>query len=489
MLVFHKVTRPTALALAVMLGVSAAHAEVRRLSQSGFAETVIRAPSEDGTTWVTVGERRVAWAGGLEQNMGLLARVLTPNTDSDTSVGTAVSPSEVRMSLGHGSRRIVSSSESVVARLDARLAFELTEARTAVPRVDGLVTSSVFPNGDEPLVSLDLYRVTDAGASPIALRSGQATVLSAGRYEIRGTSSLQVSASLLRRSGSGSMGSVLGLTLSEVATTLRGPDPVADIGGKPGPFAVTSMVIPQPAGYRAGTVYAPTGTTEGPFAVAVFVPGPLGGQKQHAWLAQHLASHGFVSVVIDTQSLFDNSQARNLQAANAMQQVIAWSAQAGTPLAGRIDPARQIVLGQGAGQPLPFIAAGSAVQAAVALAPQVASKDRVPGPVKAPTLVVGCQADIVQPVATHARPLYIDWLRTDLEPRNPKAFLMVTGGATGSCTTHLATTEQKALVGHAVTAWLKRMVDLDARYTRHLCGDWGLQGRPGVVEFYPACER
>ena len=108
-----------------------------------------------------------------------------------------------------------------------------------------------------------------------------------------------------------------------------------------------------------------------------------------------------------------------------------------------------------------------------------------------PTLVVGCQRDVVAPVAVRAIPMY------ESTPRSvSKAYLELAGGD------HLCVETgngNKAIQGKYAVAWMKRFVDDDVRYCavpvrgparRRPAGERGV-GVPGELpllmrSFHPA---
>ena len=119
-----------------------------------------------------------------------------------------------------------------------------------------------------------------------------------------------------------------------------------------------------------------------------------------------LASNGFVVIVIDTLSPTNNAEQRAVQLIAALNQVIAFSATVGHPLLGRVDGNRLGVMGHsyGGGGALLAGTNNPSLKAVIPLAPYYESTS-FPWLTVA-TLVVGCQRDVVAPVAVRAFPMY-----------------------------------------------------------------------------------
>src|SRR5712671_3824653 len=69
----------------------------------------------------------------------------------------------------------------------------------------------------------------------------------------------------------------------------RGPDPtVSALEATAGPFAVATSTVASGSGFGGGTIYFPTNTTEGPFAVIVDAPGFTEKQSAVNWWGPRL---------------------------------------------------------------------------------------------------------------------------------------------------------------------------------------------------------
>jgi hypothetical protein len=95
----------------------------------------------------------------------------------------------------------------------------------------------------------------------------------------------------------------------------RGPDPTTSSVRSSGPYSTsTSSVSSWVSGFGGGTIYYPTGTSE-TFGGIVVSPGYTASSSSLAWYGRRLASHGFVVLVIDTNSRFDQPNSRGRPAA------------------------------------------------------------------------------------------------------------------------------------------------------------------------------
>lgn len=247
---------------------------------------------------------------------------------------------------------------------------------------------------------------------------------------------------------------------AQVAPVQRGPAPtVQSLEAALGPLAVSSAKVQSPAGYGAATVYYPTATDQGVFGLVVLAPGFLGAQSYYAWLAERVASHGFVVASINTNSIFDSPSARTPQITAALNQVLALSKVASTPYAGKVDPARLALMGHSAGGGGAMAAALAAptLKAVVALTPAHTIKDY--SSLRVPTLVLAGEKDVIAPNSSYSRPMFASF-----DAALSSAYIEV-AGADHLGPTFLGTTADKAAMGKYTIAWLKRFVDGDVRYT------------------------
>ncbi|RZI82703.1 MAG: alpha/beta hydrolase [Rubrivivax sp.] len=253
---------------------------------------------------------------------------------------------------------------------------------------------------------------------------------------------------------------VLSLISGVAQAQLHGPDPtVQTLEAAKGPYATTSATVGSPSGYGAATVYYPTVRTEGQFGVVVLAPGFLAIQNYYRWLAERVASHGFVVVTVNFNSVFDQPDSRGTQMGKAMQQVVNLSKTMTTPYYGVIDVNRQAMMGHsmGGGGTLAAAKANPALKAAVALAPWHTTKTW--STIQVPTLIISDEKDTIATNTEHSNVFYASFAAT-----LPSAKIEL-AGADHVCGIQASAETCKTPLAKYSIAWLKRFVDTDTRYT------------------------
>ena len=241
----------------------------------------------------------------------------------------------------------------------------------------------------------------------------------------------------------------------------KGPDPtVAALEGT-GPWAIANTKLPSSSEYGAATtVFYPKDRSAGSFGLVVLCPGFVSAASLYQGVAQRIASHGFVVVTVSTKSLFDQPKARGAQMIAVMKAVLAQNKTAAVAYAGQVDEQRVAFMGHSAGGSGTFYAAASNPQlkALVGMMPGEPGTNFTPfAGIRIPTLVLTGEKDAL--ASSWARPYF-----KSLDPSLPAAFIELAGA------NHLAswTTSSQAAQGKVAkyaTAWLKRFVDEDTRYT------------------------
>src|SRR5215467_3300076 len=126
----------------------------------------------------------------------------------------------------------------------------------------------------------------------------------------------------------------------------RGPAPTtSSIQATTGPFATQSFTVNSGNGFGGGTITAPTDTSQGTFGAIVFVPGFTAAASNYTWIGNRIASFGFVTFVINTNSRFDMPPARSTQQRAALSFLTSSS----SPVASRIDKTRLAASGHSMG--------------------------------------------------------------------------------------------------------------------------------------------
>ncbi|MFC4069434.1 alpha/beta hydrolase family protein [Actinoplanes subglobosus] len=252
----------------------------------------------------------------------------------------------------------------------------------------------------------------------------------------------------------------------------RGPAPtVASLEAATGPFAIESVTVARAevSGFGGGTVYHPTDTSAGSFGAVAIVPGFSASQSGVAWLGPRLASQGFVVFTIDTTGSYDQADSRGAQLLAALDYLTTSSA-----VRTQIDPDRLAVAGHSMGGGGALVAARTrpSLRAALPLAPWHGTKTWPE--VRAATLIVGADNDLIAPVGSNAEAFYVG-----LTGAPEKAYLELDDAG------HWApTANQNPLVAKYSVAWLKRFLDEDTRYERFLCP---APAGPGIQEYRDTC--
>jgi alpha-beta hydrolase superfamily lysophospholipase len=235
----------------------------------------------------------------------------------------------------------------------------------------------------------------------------------------------------------------------------RGPTPTESLlQASSGPFSVsTTSVSSLVSGFGGGTIYYPTTTTAGTFGAVVIGPGFTASSGMYAGLARRVASHGFVTFAIDTNSTFDFPSSRGTQILAALDYLTQQSS-----VRGRIDASRLAVSGHsmGGGGTLEAANRRPSLQAAVPLQPWHSTKTW--SNIRVPTMIIGAQLDTIAPVGSHSELFY-----ASIPASSEKAYAELAGES------HLAANSNPAYQGRTMVVWLKRYVDNDMRYEPFMC--------------------
>ncbi|MGA4989641.1 alpha/beta hydrolase family protein [Nonomuraea bangladeshensis] len=238
----------------------------------------------------------------------------------------------------------------------------------------------------------------------------------------------------------------------------RGPNPTDSLlEASRGPFATAQQSVSSLSvrGFGGGVIYYPTDTSQGTFGAIAISPGYTATWASLAWLGPRIASHGFVVIGIETNTIYDQPASRGRQLLAALDYLTQRSS---TTIRSRIDSSRLAVAGHSMGGGGTLEAANSrpSLQAAVPLAPWNLTKSW--SGVRVPTMIIGGQADTVAPVATHSQPFY-----TSIPSSSEKAYLELAGAS------HFFPQTTNTTMAKSMVAWLKRWVDDDTRYDPFLC--------------------
>lgn len=241
----------------------------------------------------------------------------------------------------------------------------------------------------------------------------------------------------------------------------KGPQPTVASLEAVGPFKVASSKLVASSQYgSATTVFYPTDRTVGSYGLFVLCPGFVSAASLYSGIAQRIASHGFVVAVVSTNSLFDQPKARGTQIGAVLSAVIAQNKTKAVAYAGLVDETRVAFGGHSAGGSGTFYAAAThpEVKALVGLmAGEPGTNFKPFAGIRIPSLLLNAQNDAL--ANAWSSPYY-----TQLGDTVPAAHIILAD------TNHLApwTTSSQAIQGKVAkyaTAWVKRFLDEDTRYT------------------------
>lgn len=236
-----------------------------------------------------------------------------------------------------------------------------------------------------------------------------------------------------------------------------GPNPTSSILNSDGSFSVSSSSVSSTAcgrGCAGGTVYYPS--TSGQYAVIAVCPGYTNTKSAIAWFARRLATHGFVTIAMDTNSRYDQPDSRATQLAAALNYMVNSSS---STIRSRIRSADRGVAGfsMGGGGTLIASKDDSTLKVGIPLAPYNSSTNF--STVRVPQMILGGENDSIASVRSHAIPFY------NSIPSTTKKALGVLRGES-----HLDFTSLDERSARYGVAFAKRFADGDTRYTPFLCG-------------------
>lgn len=244
----------------------------------------------------------------------------------------------------------------------------------------------------------------------------------------------------------------------------RGPDPTDSyLEASSGPYNVaTQNVSSWVSGFGGGTIHYPTNTS-GSMGGIVVIPGYVSYESSIEWWGPKLASHGFVVMTIDTNSIYDQPGSRADQIDAALDYLVSQSNSSSSAISGMVDSNRLGAMGwsMGGGGTLQLAAEPGRLKAAIPLAPWNSGYNNF-GSIQTPTLIFACENDSVAPVSSHASPFYYD-----IPSSTDKAYFEMNNG---SHTCANGGNAYNALLSKYGVSWMKLHIDEDERYEPFLCG-------------------
>jgi dienelactone hydrolase len=143
----------------------------------------------------------------------------------------------------------------------------------------------------------------------------------------------------------GGAGGAAGMAGSSSA--VPGPDPTMDSASTAGTLNVESILwtdFRDGPSFSGGTIWYPTDGTP-PYPFVAVVPGFVSYESSIASWGPFLASHGIVTITIDTNTTADQPPTRAAALLDALESVAAEHERSGSPLMGKLDKSRQALMG------------------------------------------------------------------------------------------------------------------------------------------------
>lgn len=233
-----------------------------------------------------------------------------------------------------------------------------------------------------------------------------------------------------------------------------GPNPTSTLLNGDGSFAVSSSNVYWASGFGGGTIYYPS--TSGQYGAIAVCPGYTGTSSSISWFARRLATHGFVTIAMNTNTIYDLPSSRATQLRATLNYMIN---SASSAVRSRIDSSRRGVSGHSMGGGGTLIASShdSSLKVGIPLTPWNTYTSF--SSVRVPQMIFGADGDTIAPIASHATPFY-----NSLPSSTQKAYAVLNSA------THFTPNSTDQRIGRYGVAFAKRFVDGDTRYTPFLCG-------------------
>ncbi len=236
-----------------------------------------------------------------------------------------------------------------------------------------------------------------------------------------------------------------------------GPNPTSSqLNATAGPFAVSSSNVSSLVlGFGGGTIYYPS--TSGSYGVIAVCPGYTGTSSSISWFARRLASHGFVTIAMDTTTLLDQPSSRATQLRAALNYVINSSS---STVRSRVNSNIRGVAGHSMGGGGTLIASSddATLRVGIPLTPWNLSSLSFRS-IRVPQMVFGADGDTVAPDSSHARPFY------DAIPTTTRKGYGLLNSAS-----HFTPNTTDERIGRYGVAFAKRFMYDDTRYSTFLTG-------------------
>lgn len=260
----------------------------------------------------------------------------------------------------------------------------------------------------------------------------------------------------------------LGLWLDVAAQTID-----RESLGRPGPYQVAYYSdLPDVPEYGAATMYFPANKAQ-TFGGVAIAPGFTETRENIDWWGDHLASHGFAVLILDTNQPRDDPAMRAEALMAAVQVIRGENSRMGSALRGKIETDRMAIMGHsmgGGGTLLAANAHGDQLKAAIPFTPWLPDADF--NNVAVPTLLIAGETDNIAKVSEHAWPHF-----QTLPDSIPRIYLEIRDGNHFIANSTVDNERMNPnidvydLVGSMSVAWLKLFVDEDERYREIVFGE------------------
>ncbi len=255
--------------------------------------------------------------------------------------------------------------------------------------------------------------------------------------------------------------------------------------GRRGPYQVAYYSqLPPVAEFSAATLYFPANKGDD-FGGVVVAPGFIERQENIQWWGDHLASHGYAVLVIDTNEPRDNPAIRAEALMAGVNLLRTENTRMGSSLRGKIIEDRMAIMGHSMGGGGTLLAANehsAELKAAIPFTPWLPDADF--SSVTVPTLLIAGEIDRIASVADHARPHY-----ETLTAASPRMYMEIKGGnhfIANSMTENEGLNpniDVHDLVGSMAVAWLKLFMDGDESYRDAIFGDMPVTDRERLSDW------